>query len=116
MVAVPVLASLVAVICAVPAATAVTSPVELTVAMLLFALDQVTTRPVSTLPFASRSVADNCTVLPTCTLAVAGDTVTDATGAGGNGVDAVVVADATIESAPNTASKFRVPRNAINWK
>jgi hypothetical protein len=55
-------------------------------------------------------------VLPACTVAVAGETDTDATGAGGNGVDAVVVADSTIESAPNTASKFRVPRNAINWK
>jgi hypothetical protein len=40
------------------------------------------TRPVSTLPFASRVVADSCTVAPTCRLALAGDTDTDATGIG----------------------------------
>ena len=46
--------------------------------------------------------------------------MTDATavvgGGGGADADAVVVAVATIESAPKTASKFRVPRKAINWK
>jgi hypothetical protein len=62
---VPVLPSLVAVICTLPAATAVTSPEdELTDAMLGVALDQVTTRPVRTLLLASRIVADNCCVLP----------------------------------------------------
>ena len=60
-VAVPVFVSLVAVIVvAGPAASVVTRPeVELTEAMFGFALDHVTTRPVSTLPLASRMVADS---------------------------------------------------------
>jgi hypothetical protein len=57
--AVPVFVSLVAVIVALPAATAVTSPPELTDAMLEFELDQVTTRPLSTLLLASRVVAES---------------------------------------------------------
>jgi hypothetical protein len=58
--AAPVLPSLVAVICTVPAATAVTRPEdELTEAMLGVALDQATTRPLRTLLVASRIVADN---------------------------------------------------------
>ena len=62
-VAAPVRPSLVATIDAEPAETAVTTPVELTVATSGFALDHVTDRPVSTLPAASRSVAvawDDC--------------------------------------------------------
>ena len=63
--ALPVLVSLVAVICAVPGTSDVTSPVlEFTDAIAGLALDQVTTRPVNTLPLASRSVADNCRVPP----------------------------------------------------
>lgn len=58
--------SLVAVICTVPAATAVTRPVlELTDATLEFALDQLITRPVRTLLLASRVTAESCTVAPT---------------------------------------------------
>jgi len=88
----PVLPSLVAVICVVPAATAVTRPDdELTEAMLELALDHDTTRPVRTLLFASRVVADNCCVAPIATVAVAGDTETVATGAGGGGAGAVTV-------------------------
>jgi hypothetical protein len=79
---VPVLVSLVAVIVALPAATAVTNPLELTEAMLEFELDQVTTRPVSTLLPASRMVAESCTVAPTSRLDDVGATVTDATGTG----------------------------------
>jgi hypothetical protein len=57
---VPVLPSLVAVIVAVPAATAMTRPeLELTEAIPVFELDHVTTRPVSTLLFASRVVAES---------------------------------------------------------
>src|SRR2546423_5215418 len=82
MVAVPLCPSLVAVIVAVPATLPVTSPVPLTVATLVLALVQVTVRPVNTLPLASRSVAVSCTVLPSYTLAVAGLTLTDATGTG----------------------------------
>jgi hypothetical protein len=60
-VAVPVFVSLMAVIVvAGPAASAVTRPeAELTEAMLGFALDHVTTRPVSKVPLASRRVAES---------------------------------------------------------
>src|SRR5205809_312061 len=76
----PLCPSQVAVIVAAPAATAVTSPLALTVATAVLPLDQVTVRPGSELPFASCGVAVSCTVCPTCTDAVAGFTVTDATG------------------------------------
>jgi hypothetical protein len=56
-VAVPVLVSLVAVIVVDPAPAAETKPLELTEAMLVFALDHVTTRPASTLLLASRVTA-----------------------------------------------------------
>ena len=45
-----------------------------------------TERPVRTLPLPSLSVAVSCRVAPTDTLAAAGLTVTEATGAGGGGV------------------------------
>ncbi len=73
--------SLVAVIVAVPAATPVTSPLPVTVATAGALVAHVTTRPLSGWPFASLGVAVNCTVCPTVTLAVAGLSVTDATGA-----------------------------------
>src|SRR6266516_4028233 len=79
-VAEPLCPSEVAVIVAAPAATAVTSPLALTVATAVLPLDQVIVRPGSELPFASCGVAVSCTVWPTCTDAVAGFTVTDATG------------------------------------
>jgi hypothetical protein len=60
----PVLPSLVAVIDALPAETAVTSPEAETVAIAVLAELQVTTRPVRTLLLASRVVADNCCVAP----------------------------------------------------
>ena len=53
----PVLPSDVAVMVAVPAPASLTNPVEDTLAMVLSLLDQVTTRPVSTLPLASRVAA-----------------------------------------------------------
>ena len=77
----PLLPSLVAVITAGPALTPLTSPVPSTVATTALSLVQSTVRPLNTLPFASRRVAVSCTVCPTATLAVAGVTVTDATGA-----------------------------------
>src|ERR687888_1744553 len=80
--AVPFLPSLVAVIVAVPAATPVTSPLELTVATEMLLLDQVTVRPVRALPAESFGVAASCVVPATVMLAVAGLTVTDATGTG----------------------------------
>jgi len=78
---VPLCPSLVAVIVAVPATFPVTRPLVLTVATVVLLLDHVTVRPVSTLLFASLSVAVSWTVFPSFTLAVAGATVTDATGA-----------------------------------
>src|SRR5713101_582099 len=79
MAAVPLCPSLVAVIVAEPVATPATSP-PLTLAMPELLLIHVTTRPESGLPLASLGVAVSCTVCPTGMLAVAGLTVTDATG------------------------------------
>src|SRR5919198_174677 len=78
--AVPLLPSLVAVIVAEPAATAVTRPVADTVAMPEALVVHVTARPVSTLPAESLVVAASCCVCPTTRPAEAGVTVTDATG------------------------------------
>src|SRR5439155_1322528 len=80
--AVPLWPSLVAVIVIGPWAIPVTSPVALTVATELLLLAQVTDRPVSTFPPASFVVAASCTVWSTRIVAVAGLTVTDATGTG----------------------------------
>jgi len=77
---VPLCPSLVAVIVAVPATTPLTRPLPFTVATDVLLLDHVTTRPVRGLPLASFGVAVSCTVWPAATLAVAGLTVTDATG------------------------------------
>src|SRR5213080_1316178 len=79
-VAVPLCPSLVAVIVAAPAVTPVTSPPALTVATAVLLLPQLTGRPDNGLPLASFEVAASCTVWPTCTDAVPGLTVTDATG------------------------------------
>src|SRR2546422_2630569 len=76
----PLFPSLVAVIVAVPAVFPVTSPLALTVATVALLLAQLTVRPDSRLPLASLGVAVSCTVWPTCTDAVAGFTVTEATG------------------------------------
>lgn len=81
-VAVPVLPPLAAVIVALPAAAAVTSPELLTETTLLLLLDHVMLRPASTLPFASLSVAVSCAVPPTTRLVVVGVTVTEDTAAG----------------------------------
>ncbi len=78
--AVPATLSLVAVIVAVPAATAVTTPVVDTVATADAFDDHATTRPVSTLPLASFVTAVNVAVPPALTLVVGGETVTLATG------------------------------------
>src|SRR5712692_2202845 len=78
--AVPLCPSLVAVIVAKPAATPVTKPIPLTVATPALLVAQVIVRPVRGFPLASFGVAVNCTVCPTWILAVAGLTVTDATG------------------------------------
>ena len=84
MLAVPTCPSLVAeMVTGPPAATAVTNPASLTVAMVGSLVVQVTTRFVSTLPLESFVVALSCCVVPTMIDALDGDTVTLATGAGG---------------------------------
>src|SRR2546421_1210629 len=82
MAAVPLCPSLVAVIVAEPATLPVTSPLEVTVATDVLLLAHVTTRPDNGLPLPSLGVAVSCTVLPSCTEADAGVTVTEATGTG----------------------------------
>ena len=77
---VPFFPSLVAVITAVPVATAVTRPVDETVAIVGSADDQVTTRPVKVLLLMSLSVALSWWVRPTVSVADDGLTVTVATG------------------------------------
>ena len=72
--------SLVAVMVAAPAVTPVTRPLVSTVATAVASLAQVTTRPVSGLPFASFAVAVSCPVCPAVRLAEAGLTATEATG------------------------------------
>ena len=78
---VPLFPSLVAVIVVEPTATPVTTPVADTDATAAVLEVHVTTRPVRMVPVASFVVAVNCFVAPTATLAVAGATVTVATGA-----------------------------------
>jgi hypothetical protein len=77
---VPLLPSLVAVIVVFPAATPLTRPDASTVAIDGWPLLQITARPVSTLPLASRVVAVSCTLSETATLAELGVTVTEDTG------------------------------------
>jgi hypothetical protein len=77
---VPLFPSLVAVMVALPAPTAVTSPADDTVATPLLLDDQEIWRPASAFRLASSGVAVNATVAPTSTDADDGVTATDATG------------------------------------
>ena len=65
--------------------------------MLAFALDQETIRPVRTLLFASRVVAESCTVPAICSVDEGGETVTVATAIGA-GALTLSVADADLPS------------------
>src|SRR5256885_9431479 len=112
-VAVPLFPPLVAVIVAVPAPTPVTSPAALTLATPAVLVAHVIVRPVTVRPNESFGVPVSCTVLPAETLAVAGLTLTEATG---NAAVLAVVALATLDKAPNTAFAPNVPRNATSWK
>jgi len=76
----PLRPSLVAVIVADPPAFAVTSPVPSTVATPGLSLAHVTARLGRAFPAESRGMAASCAVCPTCTLTLAGVTVTEATG------------------------------------
>jgi len=94
---VPVCPSLVAVmVTGPPAATAVTSPLASTVATAASFVDQVTVRPVSTLPSASRVSAVSCCVAPTWMVADGGLTVTELTGGGITVIDGVVAVTASL--------------------
>jgi hypothetical protein len=79
-VALPLLPSLVAVMAVDPAATPVATPMALTVANAVLPDVQAIVRPVRVLPAESRAVAVNVAVPPTAPVAVAGVTVTEATG------------------------------------
>jgi hypothetical protein len=78
--------SLVAVITALPTATAVTVPALDTVATVVFPLLNVIVRPPSVLPLASFNVTTAWVVCPVVRLALFNVTETDATGAGGAAV------------------------------
>src|SRR5437773_11902638 len=79
---VPLVPSLVAmIVIGPPAAFPVTTPFASTSAIVALPVRQMTTRPLSGLPFASLGVAVSCVLAPTCTLAVGGATSTGATGA-----------------------------------
>src|SRR5439155_1204140 len=83
--------SLVAVMVAVPTMPLVRSPLLLTVATLGLLLAHVTVRPVRAPPAESCGVAVSCTVCPTRMLAVAGGSVTEATGTGATVIAAVLL-------------------------
>jgi len=118
----PLMPSLVAVMFAAPVPTAVTTPEPFTDATEASELVQVTVRPVSGLPAASRSVTVADVVPPTVRLEAPSDTLTAATGAGGGGGGgggggAVTVTDAlpftpslvAVMVAPPAASAVTVP-------
>jgi hypothetical protein len=94
----PVRPSLVAVMLAVPAPTAVTTPVVFTVATAVLSDAQDTTRPVTTTPFASLVTTVAWVVPPATTLEEASVTVTLATG----GTVTVTVANPLCPSLPAT--------------
>jgi hypothetical protein len=89
--------------------TAVTSPSELTDAMAGLALDEVTTRPVSTLLPASKSDTWSCTVAPIWSVDDAGDTDTDATGTGVVELEATTVSVAAPLLYPRVATMEAEP-------
>src|SRR5439155_423585 len=109
--AVPLFPSLVAVSVAAPTATPVACPAPFTVATAGLLLDQVTVRPPSGLPNASRVIAAYCAVCPTPIVAVAGVTLTDATGSG----HPVTVTLAAVETFPGwlVAVTVKVPQMAL---
>lgn len=91
MTALPLFPSLVAVIVALPAPTAMTTPSFETDATWGALLAQLTTRPERTLPDELRAAAERMVVLPTMRLALPGVTLTESTGTGGAGGGALTV-------------------------
>ena len=110
--AIPLFPSLVAVIVAEPAATAVTKPLGDAAATAGLVDVQATMRPLSTLPAESVVAAASCTDPPTCTLAVAGLTTTDATAAGITVTSAV----SEIPAARPLTTTLAVPVCEPAWK
>ena len=113
----PVCPSLVATIDADPALTAVTAPVDETVATSGLALDHVTTRSVKTVPEPSRNVAEACAVWPTMTDDGFSVIETAATGGGGGAetvtdVEAVTPSTCAVIVALPTLSAVTVPVDA----
>ena len=104
MAAVSLTPSLVAVTAAEPTPIAVTRPLASTVATGALSVVQAIGRPASTLPFASRTTADNCIFPCNTSIADAGLTVTDATGRGG-----VTVTDAVALAVPLVAVIVTLP-------
>jgi hypothetical protein len=94
---------------AVPGETAVTRPLELTVATVADADDQVTVCPESVFPAESLAVAVSCPVCAVASEAVLGVTVTVAT----EGVPVGVVVSGELEQAATTASIDRASRRRI---
>jgi len=88
--AVPDCPSLVAVMVTPPAASAVTVPAEETVATAALLVAHVTERPVRTWPALSLVIAASARLWPTVSEALAGETATDATGAGAGADEATV--------------------------
>ena len=88
-VAVPFTLLVVAVMCAVPCATAVASPLLFTVAIGVVSELQVKVTPLMMFPLESLATAVNCWVFPTMMEAVAGVTVTVATPPGGGCLELV---------------------------
>jgi hypothetical protein len=93
---VPVFPELVAVIVAEPAATPVTTPLELTVAAAVLPLDHVTVCPVITLPFWSFTVACSVVVAPATIDADVGASVTVVTTGAGGGPAVTVISDVPV--------------------
>ena len=93
----------------VPAATAVTKPLGDATATAGSLDVQATARPLSAFPAESVVAAASCTVAPTCTLAVAGITATDATGAG------ITVTTAVSEAAGPLTTTLAVPGSEPAW-
>jgi len=81
---------------AVPGVTAVTAPVDETLATELLLVDQATARPVREFPAESFAEAARSTDCPTYMLAAAGDTVTVDTGTRLSVIDAVAALPSTV--------------------
>jgi hypothetical protein len=99
------------VIVAVPTATAVTSPLDVTVATWALLVDHVTTRPLSASPALSRGSADSWVVCPTTISTLDGLTSIVATGTAETEIDATAERPSAVArmTAPPVASAVTMP-------